>query len=96
MAVLVSKNSLVDSNGMLLAAGQVAKCRAGSLVQNDYYVGIKENYTPLTNGVIAPLQTFIPDKGSALIWPYWSKRLTVVGDMESHGHLLENQIFVLT
>lgn len=43
------------------------------------------------SGCESLLQTFIPGMWGVAIHEYWSDRLTIIGDIKSHGHLLDGQ-----
>ncbi len=92
IAIDESLQPIFDCNGTRLKVGQVCKMkfvlRAESKV--GYYVGVQE-LDSSCHGCKTGLQTYIPQMHSATLHEYWSKCLEVVGNEDTHGHLLFNQ-----
>jgi len=87
-------SDMFDCNGTLLQAGQVClmkhRGRPESLV--GYHVGVEPIVMgPNDRAGLATLQTFIPGRHKSWLHHDWAGRLEVVGTMESHGHLLNDQ-----
>ena len=76
--------AMCDSNGVKLKAGQIAMCLPGSEAKEPYEVEIFENFSDSLFNKDKKVKTpylctrLTSGEGrSAVLWPYWCKRLTV-------------------
>lgn len=78
-------------------AGQVLKMAPGYHTKKPYYVVVRYFWPGQVKSGELKMITSIPNlhecrmtKGSN--WEYHKKRMSIVGTVETHGHLLQNQI----
>lgn len=78
---------LADSRGRKLSPGQICKCEPGTEVKRPYRVRIVEDYNPklyIKGKQVKPpvlcteLICVFKEGHRAVIWPNWSRRLTIL------------------